>query len=239
MKKSMTHKRAWAENPKTRGTFVSQFSKQIIPLLKKAKAKTVLDVACGNCIGITIPMLKAGFDISAFDHHQEAIKACRENAKDAGYKISLMRASMYGKFPYKSNSFDAVTCIQAIYHGRLKNIKTAIKEMQRVAKKGGLCVWTILRSDNVVFDKKEKYPYLKVQLQNKKVIKSFLRQDKKEKHLFYNRDKEYEYNVPHYYFPEKELRELLGKYFTDIKIRKVALKRDKYAKFWFVSAKAK
>lgn len=233
-----THKNIWAKSPKEKNIFVSEFSHMIIPVLKKANAKKVLDVACGNGLGVALPMLRNGFEVYAFDHLGEAVKACKANAKDEGFKIRVKKSDMYRKFPYKTGSFDAVTCIQAIYHGNFSKISNALKESKRVLKKGGYFFATFCRFEDVVFGKKEKYPYFKVQLQGKRLLKSYLRPDKKEKHLFYYMSKDWEYNVPHYYFSKKELKQTLGKYFKSIKIKSVRFKNDKYAYFWFVQCRA-
>jgi len=238
MKFERTHKNIWAKFPKEKKRFVSEYAGYVIPVLKRAGAKKVLDIACGNGFGVSLPLLRAGFNVEAFDHLSEAVNACTQNAKDEGFKIKVKKANMYKKFPYKSNYFDGATCIQAIYHGKFSNITNVFSEAKRVLKTGGYFFATFGRFEDVIFDKKEKYPYFKVQLPDKKIIKSFLRPDKKEEHLFYYLSKDWEYNVPHYFFSKKELKETLSKYFRDVKIKEVCMKKDKYGKFWLAYGKA-
>jgi len=50
----------------------------------------------------------------------------------------LAVGSMYGKLPYKDNSFDGVICIRELHHSTINHIRMAIKEIERVLKPKGI-----------------------------------------------------------------------------------------------------
>ena len=239
MKENLTHARAWKKNPSKKGYFVSEFVHHTFPILdKNKKIKKVLDVACGNGVGVTLPLLRRGLDVCCFDHTLSAINAVKKNAKKESFKVHTKKADMFKKFPYKSKSFDATFFFQAIYHGKLDQIIFSLSEVKRVTKKNGYFFGTFMRYDMIHFDKKKKKYYINVQLPNKK-IRNWHKQDKRDPNLFYYLSKDFEYMQPHYYFKKEELKSVLSRYFSDIKIKKVHWSADNFAEFWFISAKIK
>ena len=109
-----THDKSWKNSPGNKTVFVSEFVQHTYPVIDKHKnIKKVLDIACGNGLGVTIPLLKRGYNVYAFDHLKSAIDATKANAKK--HKINLKISDMYKPFPYKSNLFDAAFCFQAIF----------------------------------------------------------------------------------------------------------------------------
>lgn len=236
MSQKITHQLIWKNNPKENKTMVSNFAHLTFPSLKKIRPKKILDAACGNGIGVSLPLLRLGYDVYAFDHHKSAISAYKMNILDEGFKPKLKKADMYRRFPYKNGEFDAVYCFQAIYHGRLEQIRFTLEEIHRVLRKGGYFFATFARNEDIIYDPKRKMYYFLVDKGNT-VIKSWVKQDKKQPHLYYFLSKDWEYMVPHYYIAKDELRGLLGKYFRDIELKIVTMKHDKYGKFWLVSCR--
>ena len=120
-----THAAIWSKRPSETKEFVSNYVNLAFPILKKRKdINKVLDVACGNGMGVTIPLMQLGLDVSSFDHLKSGIKALKINATKIGFRANAKVANMYKRFPYKDKEFDSTFCFQAIYHGRLEQIKT-------------------------------------------------------------------------------------------------------------------
>ncbi|MDP2649743.1 MAG: class I SAM-dependent methyltransferase [bacterium] len=95
------------------------------------KDAKILDAGCGT--GGTISKLtKSGFKrISGIDKSNYAINFCKKR------QIKNVSIGNINKLPFKNNSFDAVICLDVLYHQNL-NIKLALKEIHRVLKKNGL-----------------------------------------------------------------------------------------------------
>ncbi len=231
----VTHARHWKKFPSSVGTFVSKDVQHAYPILDKRKdIRKVLDVACGNGMGVTMPLLRRGLRVTCTDHLQAALSAVQLNAAREGYSVHTKKADMYGKLPFARSSFDATFCFQAIYHGRIEQIMHTFSEIARVTKKNGYFFATLLPFEAIRMDGKR--PYIPVLLENGKTIKSYHKVDETEPHLHYYLTKDFEYMEPHYYFSKDELRAVLSQYFSDVTIKKAVRPRDKFF-FWFVACK--
>jgi ubiquinone/menaquinone biosynthesis C-methylase UbiE len=240
--KKITHGQVWKNKPSESTVFVSDYLESVQHVLKKEKnIKKVLDIACGNGLGVTVPLLKQGYEVYAFDHFKSAINALKMNAK--GFKVHAKKADMYKRFPYPDNSFDAAFCFQAIYHGHINQIRTTLSEIRRVVKKGGYFFVNFLPYEVLRYDKKSKkfYHFRLKDLSSKKreVVCAYKRLDKEDPHVFYSMSRNFEWNVPHYHIRKSELRQLLNEFFTDIVIKQVSRKMDTKWFFWMAYGKVK
>ena len=108
-------------------------------LIKEFKLEdgcSILDVGCGK--GFLLFEFKkllpnchvAGFDISDY-----AVKNCKEEVKE-----NLFVYDSSKPFPFKDKEFDLVTSVTTLHNLPVYDLKTALKEMQRVGEKHYLAV---------------------------------------------------------------------------------------------------
>ena len=117
---------------------------KIAKLFKKRGIKRVLDLGCGSGRHL-IYLAKRGFNVYGIDIAPEGIKIAKVWLKREGLRANLRVGSVYKKLPYKGNFFDAIISTQVIHHARIKNIRKAIKEIERILKPGGLIFITVRR----------------------------------------------------------------------------------------------
>ena len=106
---------------------------------KLDQVQTILDVGCG--VGHWGQRLMRHLNNSAtiygIDPETNWIKGAEERAKKLGLNTrSEYKVASVESLPFDDNSLDMVTCQTVLIH--VKDIKTAVKEMIRVLKPGGL-----------------------------------------------------------------------------------------------------
>lgn len=109
----------------TRKLVIKNLSKY---LKKDAK---ILDAGCGT--GGTIYLLeRAGFgNVVGIDSSRTAIKYCRERG------LKNIRLGSINNLPYDPKSFDAVICLDVLYHKGVES-NLALSQFKRVLKKEGI-----------------------------------------------------------------------------------------------------
>lgn len=114
---------------------------------------SLLDVGCGTGSGLQFLSQKGIKKLAGIDLSPEMIRRARQKLPKS---ITLKVASV-DRLPFPDNSFDMVINTEAFHH--FPEPKTAIKEMARVLKKGGLlCISDInfcLRPIHWLFEKLE------------------------------------------------------------------------------------
>ncbi len=114
----------------------------ILPWLDLSGESRLLDVACGSG-GPALRIAKlTGCHVHGVDIHQQGIAAARATALQSGLRqqaeFSVVDAST--PLPFESESFDAITCIDAINHfpGRVD----VLGQWARVLRPGGSILFT-------------------------------------------------------------------------------------------------
>lgn len=125
---------------------------ELVSLFKEKGVSKVLDLGCGSGNHLLF-FAEAGFKVYGFDISKEAVKTAKKRLINNNLEGKVEVASMRENFPYKDNFFDAVISLRVLNHGRISDIRAAIKEMERVLLPGG---WIFLSVHRIITRKKDK-----------------------------------------------------------------------------------
>lgn len=112
--------------------------KGLLKLLKPMPGERVLDVGCGRC-GDILFFSSRGAKFIGIDFSELSVVEGRRNLKDAGEDTPLMVADAL-RLPFRDEAFDKVCCKEVLEH--IPNYETAIEEIARVLKVGGIAAIT-------------------------------------------------------------------------------------------------
>jgi len=115
---------------------------EFVEICRKNKFKKILDLACGSGRHL-LYLLEKGFEGYGLDFSSVGIKKAKSLFKEKKLQADLVISSMYEKFPYNTNFFDAVICIRAIHHNLISKIRIVINEIERVLRPNGLIFITV------------------------------------------------------------------------------------------------
>ena len=104
----------------------------MIDFLKKylKKDAKILDAGCGTG-GTIIYLKKAGFkNVTGIDNSKEALKYCKKR------RLNNVRYASVNVLPFKKDTFDAIICLDVLYHKGVKPQKSLL-EFKRVLKPQG------------------------------------------------------------------------------------------------------
>lgn len=125
------------------------FVSDAIRLLKERSASTALDLGCG--VGRHALLLaQHGFRTFGMDASEAGIGYARDAAAGANVEIDF-RVGPYTGLPYPDYSFDYVLAWNVIYHGDRESVETALREIARVLRPGGIFQATMLSKRNSRF----------------------------------------------------------------------------------------
>ena len=118
----------------------------MVPLLRERGAKRTLDLGCG--VGRHVRVFAGeGFESHGLDGSESGIAFALEAARRDGLTVDLKVGEMTA-LPYGDDFFDYVLSFNVIYHGDRSVVATAIAEIRRVLKPGGLFQGTMLSKRN-------------------------------------------------------------------------------------------
>ena len=106
-------------------------------VFKDHGVRKVCDAACGFGAH-TVALASNGFEVSAFDVSERAVKLTTEGLKKYGYTGTAVKKAEITATGYEEESFDAVTAYAVIDHLTEADSKKAVAELMRIIKPGGL-----------------------------------------------------------------------------------------------------
>jgi 2-polyprenyl-3-methyl-5-hydroxy-6-metoxy-1,4-benzoquinol methylase len=121
---------------------VDESMPEIAALFQEHNVKRVLDLGCGSGRH-TIYLAQKGFDVYGIDISEQGIKKAKETMQNIGLSATLTTGSIFGELPYNDNFFDSIISIRVLHHGRIENIRKAIKEIERVVTPNGFVFVTV------------------------------------------------------------------------------------------------
>jgi len=110
----------------------------LLPLMKKAGCRLVLDAGCGVGRHL-LPLAQAGFKVWGVDREAAVVQALRARLKaesEPGPRADLAQADLRC-LPFLPASFDLAVSIHAINHGDTQTFKDYCRELDRVLKTRG------------------------------------------------------------------------------------------------------
>ena len=110
--------------------------KAILSELKELpKNALILDVGCGT--GKLIEILnKLNFKTYGVDISNTALKLASSRKINTAHFLQGISENI----PFRNEQFDAITCIDVLYHKKVKNSGICLKEIHRLLKKNGFLV---------------------------------------------------------------------------------------------------
>lgn len=99
----------------------------------------ILDVACGTGL-TTFPLLAKYLGVFGIDISREMLKKTR---RKFGCEMICFFQGNFADLPFKDDSFDAITCVGAIWHLKESEEMKFVDEIWRVLKPGGVFITTV------------------------------------------------------------------------------------------------
>lgn len=128
--------------------------KEILEFLKQGPlhlGNKGLDIGCGFGRH-TLAALKIGFNITAVDFSEMAVKNAAEFIKSKGFKTNIYVASM-DNLPFKEGTFDFTFSSCVFNHGTRAMFEEAIFESVRVLRSGGTSFGLVMSRDDYRYGK--------------------------------------------------------------------------------------
>ena len=105
-------------------------------ILEKRKAKRILDLGCGSGRHV-IYLAERGFEAYGADISETGLKLTNKRLRSRKLEAEIIKCDMKS-LPYVRSCFEAVICVQTIYHQKLRGIQETISDVHRVLKRNGL-----------------------------------------------------------------------------------------------------
>lgn len=175
--------------------FISPLVVEYADLIEDDKSGKILDLGCG--LGRHIHYLsRRGFNVVGFDISEKTLMRAEELAKTANLKLDFVRGD-YMDLPFHNAIFQGVISISTLHHDFPDSIYRGLREIRRVLKFGGYFIMDPLSVNDGIFGQGRA-------LGEKLFIL---------------------HNVPHYFFEEDELLNLLERlYFKVVVMKKYSYK---------------
>jgi len=110
---------------------------RVVGLFKERGIRKVLDLGCGSGRHL-VYLAGQGFEVFGIDIAEKANELAASWLKEKELRAEVSIGSIFERLPYEDDFFDAIVTTKVINHGRIEDIRKAIKEIERVLKPKGL-----------------------------------------------------------------------------------------------------
>jgi ubiquinone/menaquinone biosynthesis C-methylase UbiE len=131
------------------------FLAKALPLFKRCKIKSVLDLGCGAGRN-SVYLAKKGFDVVGVDVSKSALTLANKWAKKEKLANATFTLGTMVNIPFDDCHFDAVVSISVIHHGVKEDIIRTIAEVHRTLKKNGVFLANIASIEDPRYGEGEK-----------------------------------------------------------------------------------
>lgn len=112
-----------------------------ISILRENDVRSVCDAGCG-CGIYALKLASNGFCVHGFDVSHHAVAIAQRMLDNAGYTADLKTASVLST-EYETNQFDCVLSRDVLDHMCKADAVTAVRELWRITKAGGIILLTL------------------------------------------------------------------------------------------------
>jgi SAM-dependent methyltransferase len=120
---------------------------EVVRSFKENGGECVLDLGCGSGRH-AVHLAKAGFRAVGADISITGLKLAQDWAQEETANLPLAQMDMRVGLPFADSIFDCVFSTQVIHHAKLEEIRTTIKDIQRILLPGGLAFITVAARTN-------------------------------------------------------------------------------------------
>lgn len=117
--------------------------------------KTILDCGAGGKMPPLSLFLQNGYKTYGIEISDKQIERAEAFSKEHKVNLNIANGDMR-KLPFENESFNYVYSYNSIFHMKKADIKTAVNEIKRVLKPGGLCLVNFLSINDEDYRKGEK-----------------------------------------------------------------------------------
>lgn len=100
-------------------------------------------------------MRKHGFDVTAVDLSEEAVKRTKSWAAQENLRITACVANMLN-LPFRDNSFDCIIAYHVIYHTDTAGFQAALEEIRRVLRPDGELFLTLISKNTWSYEQSDR-----------------------------------------------------------------------------------
>ena len=104
--------------------------------MRRRGIKRVLDLGCGAGRH-TIYLARERFEVYALDISLDGVEHTAQWLTSEGLQAHMQQADMTA-LPYADDFFDCIVSVSVLHHNTLTNIRTAMGEIRRILRPGGL-----------------------------------------------------------------------------------------------------
>lgn len=147
--------KVYAEEPNFFGEEPSYPARKAVDLFKKEGKQKILELGAGQGRDALF-FAKNGLQIYALDYSENAVEAIREKAHkmDLSRLVTAVRHDIRQPLPFEDEFFDACYCHMLFCMALCTSeLEVLFKDVRRVLKPGGLCIYTARNTEDPHFGK--------------------------------------------------------------------------------------